>query len=106
MGKMSRDKGARGEREVASLCKAFGYEARRTSQSDGRFEADVEGLPGIHIEVKRTEKFSLYDALAQAFRDRKNGELCAVFHRKNNCKWVVAMDAEEWFRLYREWESK
>jgi Holliday junction resolvase len=102
----SKQKGSRGEREFASFCREQGYEARRGQQYCGaNGDADVVGLPGIHIEVKRTERLSLYDALAQAEHDKKTEGLAIVVHRKNHCKWVVIMDAEDWFTLYREWET-
>lgn len=106
MGKMSREKGKRGEREFAALCSAHGYECRRTQQFCGKTgdAADVVGLPGIHVEVKRTEKFALYDALDQARRDAKEG-LPIVAHRRNNHRWVICMDAEDFFTIYREWEA-
>lgn len=107
MGKMSREKGKRGEREFAALCSGHGYEARRTSQYCGKTgdAADVIGLPGLHLEVKRTEAFRLYDALDQARRDAKDGLLPVVAHRKNNHRWVICMDAEDFFTIYREWEA-
>ena len=102
----SRSKGARGERELASLLKTHGFECRRGQQYSGaNGDADVVGLPGIHIECKRVEKLNLYDAMAQAKHDRREGELPAVFHRKNNCKWLVTMEVEDWIELYREWRS-
>ena len=65
-------KGKKGELEVARLCRKEGYEGRRSAQFCGNNEegtADVVGLPGIHIEVKRVEHLNLDDALDQARRD-------------------------------------
>ena len=102
-GKMSKDKGKRGERELAKILKGFGYDTRRGQQYCGaNGDADVVGLPGIHIECKRVEKLNLYDALDQAARDAKGEELPAVFHRKNDCKWIVSMYLEDWERIYKE----
>lgn len=105
MGKSQREKGKRGEREVALKLRDHGYEARRGQQYCGAAgDADVIGLPGIHIEVKRTEAFRLYDALAQAFSDARQDEIPVVFHRKSDHKWVVVMDADDWIELYKEAE--
>ena len=103
----SRSKGATGEREVASILRGYGYKkARRGQQYCGsNGDADVVGLPGIHIEVKRRERLNIYDAIDQAKRDRKPEELPAVFHRKNHCEWLVTMTLEDWMQLYREWEA-
>ena len=101
----SKQKGNRGEREWASFCREQGFDCRRGQQFCGaNGDADVVGLPNIHIEVKRTERLSLYDALGQAQSDSKGKGIPIVAHRKNNCKWLVVMDAEDWFRLYKESE--
>ena len=101
MGKASRDKGKRGERELAHVLNEYGYKARRGVQySGGPDSPDVVGLPGIHIEVKRTEKLNLEAAMQQARDDSDVFELPAVFHRKNNKPWIVIMDLDDWMLLY------
>lgn len=105
--KKSREKGKRGERELASILRAdYGYDARRGQQYCGASgDADVIGLPDIHIEVKRTERFSLYDALDQARRDARLDEIPAVFHRRNSSPWVVVMALDDFMEIYTEWEA-
>ena len=110
MGRMSRNKGKAGESEFAALCRSEGYEAQRTAQNRGKTgeAGDVEGLPLIHAEVKRVETLRLWDALAQSQRDAaadKRGGLPIVAHRRNNCPWVIIMEAHDWFTLYRAAES-
>lgn len=101
MGKMSRQKGKVGEREVAGLLRQHGYEGRRGVQYRGMPGAqDVVGLPGASIEVKRTERFDLYGALEQAKAARMQDEVGVVFHRRNACDWVVAIDAHDFMRLW------
>lgn len=104
MGKTSRDKGKRGERELANALKNLGYEARRGQQYSGtETSADVVGLPGVHIECKRTEQLRLYDALEQAETDAgDSGDIPAVFHRRNKKPWVVVMRLDDWLELYRK----
>ena len=103
----SRRKGAAGERELARKLKEYGYhKARRTVQYNGKSEdgqADLLGLPGIHIECKRVEKLNLYDAMAQAIHDAKDGELPSVFHRRNHCEWLATMRLDDWIKLYKEY---
>ena len=99
----SRDKGARGERELANKLKEYGFDCRRGQQFCGaNGDADVVGLDGVHIEVKRTERLSLYDALAQAKHDAREGEMPVVMHRKNNCEWVAIQPLADWIELYKE----
>lgn len=99
----SKDKGSRGERELASKLKEYGFDCRRGQQYCGaNGDADVVGLEGIHIECKRTERLSLYDALAQAKHDAKEGQMPVVMHRKNHCEWVVIQPLSDWIELYKE----
>lgn len=99
--KNSRRKGAEGERELARKLREYGYKSRRGQQYCGaNGDADVVGLPGIHIECKRVEKLNLYYAMAQSAHDAKDGEIPAVFHRKNNCEWLVTLRMDDFMRLY------
>ena len=109
----SKQKGARGEREFSKVCCEHGYEARRGQQYNGIEGEDVVGLPHIHIEVKRVERLNIEEAMSQSKRDSINeyynsedieSKLPIVAHRKNNCEWLITMRAEDWFKLYREWE--
>lgn len=101
MAKMSRDKGKRGEREVARILREHGYDARRGVQYHGGADSpDVIGLPGIHIEVKRTERLNLYDALGQSRGDAGEGESPVVIHRRNDCEWVVIQPISDWLDMY------
>ena len=105
MGKASRDKGKRGEREVAAFLRSEGYDAKRGVQYHGGPDSpDVIGLPGIHIEVKRTERLDLYGALAQSKGDAGE-DMPIVIHRRNDCEWVVIQPLKDWIELYRQWEA-
>lgn len=102
MGKASRDKGKRGERELAGKLREHGFDARRGVQYHGGPDSpDVLGLPNIHIEVKRVEKLNLYDALSQSKADAGPDEMPVVMHRRNNCEWVVIQPLEDWINLYK-----
>lgn len=109
-GKMSRDKGARGERYVAALFREYGYDAERTAQHCGKTgqAADVKGIPLIHAEVKFQEKMHLYDWMDQAIRDSEaegSGNLPTVFHKQNHKDLLVTMRFDDWMKLYTEWEA-
>ncbi len=102
----SREKGKRGERELASKLCGYGYDGvRRGQQYCGvNGDADVIGLPGIHIECKRVERLNLDGAMSQAKADSK-GDIPAVFHRKNNGDWHVTLSLDDFMTIYREWET-
>jgi len=101
----SKQKGVRGERELSSKLKEYGYKTRRGQQYCGaNGDADVIGLEGIHIECKRVERLNIYDAISQAKADAKGGELPTVFHRKDRSEWLVTMTFDDWMKLYKEYE--
>jgi hypothetical protein len=102
----SRDKGARFERRLAGMLREYGYDCRRGQQYSGaNGDADVIGLPGIHIEAKAVERLNLYDAMSQSKRDARQGEIPVVIHKKNHCNVLVTMEFDNFMELYRECES-
>ena len=103
----SREKGKKGEREFAKLCREHGFaNVRRGQQYSGIEGKDVVGLDGVHIEVKRAERLNIEKALQQAERDKKKGEIPIVAHRRNREEWKITMRAEDWFEFYRAWREK
>lgn len=98
----SREKGAAGERELAGILKKYGYDCRRGQQYCGiNGDADVIGIPGLHIECKRVEKLNIDDALEQSIRDAKDGELPVVMHRKSRKPWKVTLELDEFMKLLK-----
>lgn len=105
MGKMSREKGKRGELELAHELQALGFpEVHRSQQYCGSADsADLVGIPGIHIECKRTETLSVYRALDQAIRDSEGSDdIPTVMHRRNGQPWVIVMRLSDWAQLVHE----
>ena len=95
----SRQKGAAGERELSHKLKEYGYEARRGQQYCGsNGDADVIGLPGVHIECKRVEKLNIDAALQQAIHDASDHQNPAVFQPD----WKVTIRLEDFMKLYDE----
>ena len=101
MGRKSRDKGKVGEREAAELFREYGFEARRGQQFAGGGDSPdvISGVDGLHVEVKRAERFDLEAAMAQARDDAGDGALPVVFHRKSRRPWVAVVDAEVFLKL-------
>ena len=103
MGKQSQRKGAAGEQELVEILNGYGYETERGGSLTYGTVPDVTGLPGIHIECKRSERLNISDAINQAARDslRFRDGLPAVFHRRNRQPWLVTMRLIDWMRIYR-----
>mgnify|MGYP006276412935 CR=1 FL=1 len=100
----SRDKGARGEREAAKAwAEAVGGTARRGQQFSGGTESPdvVTSFPGIHLEVKRTERGNPYVWMAQAVRDAGT-KMPIVLHRRNGEEWLAVVRLRDVARLASE----
>ena len=105
MGRASRDKGKRGEREAASeLGALLGVDARRGAQHKGGPDSPDVVLDGvaIHVEAKRSERLSLYAALAQADEDAPRDAVPIVWHRANGRRSVIVVDTANLVALARE----
>lgn len=99
MGKASRNKGKRGEREVVNLLKAAGHHAQRTAplqaHSGDDSGADVLLDDKYKIEVKRRKNSfkTLYDYI-------ENVDF--AFMRADRRKYIVAMSIETFLELYTD----
>lgn len=103
----SKQKGKVGELEFSNLCKKHGFNTRRSQQYAGiNNDADVVGLEGIHIEVKRVERLNVSQAIGQAIRDKTDEEIPIVAHRKNREPWLITMTADDWFKLYKKYRGR
>lgn len=102
----SRQKGKRGELELAKLLKSYGYDSRRGVQYKGSPDSpDVVGLEGIHIECKRVETLNIDNAMTQAEHDAGENEIPVVMHRKNRQGWKVTMKMDDWLEFYERWRK-
>ena len=91
MGKLSRNKGADGEREVVNILKKAGIPAMRTSMMESgnivKGDVLVAGIWKAEVKVGDSvvPKF-LYDA-------RKEGEVLLIVKRDRK-KWQICMDLD------------
>lgn len=103
-GRAAREKGKRGEREVAQRFKDAGFpDARRAVQYNGRpgTAADVVGVP-LHVEVKRVEREAVRKWVAQAIRDAAaggKGKIPVVVHRKSGDEWLVSLRLNDFLTI-------
>ena len=102
----SKRKGNAGELEALHLLEAAGMDVKRNDQ---RYIGGVEN-PDIalyaagqrfHLEVKRKEKFSLYEAMDQAIADANGKAVPVVLHRKNRRPWVAILRMGDFIRLLK-----
>lgn len=102
---MSREKGARGEREVVTIATDCGLRAERQAnlQASGQGDhSDVAllDIPTLHLEVKRDERMSVDTMLRQAEKDA-GLRVPVVIWRRNKRKWRADVPLEDYFKLLR-----
>ena len=101
-GRTSRNKGARGEREVIALLQPVVnrvYEARgkvppvlkrNYMQRFAAKQYDIDGLPWIALEIKRQERTEgISQWWKQTLASCRNGQVPVLIHRQNHGKWKV-----------------
>ena len=103
----SRQKGKRGERAWRDELRDAGFvKSYRGQQFQGGTDSpDVvcPELPGIHFEVKYTQRLDLYGAILQAVNDAKSSDkIPVVAHKRNNCEWLVTMQAGNWLKMIKD----
>lgn len=101
-GKMSRDKGKRGEREIVDMLQPIVDEVyaafeldppklkRNTLQSDGG-GSDIAGLPWLAIEVKYQEQMNITTWWKQTLEQAGSDRAPVLVYRRNNVRWAVRM---------------
>ncbi|CAB4159039.1 hypothetical protein UFOVP708_45 [uncultured Caudovirales phage] len=116
-GRASKAKGSGYERELAAwLNERVGIRSRRALLSGGGRNdggADLDGVPHVHIEAKRTEAINVKAALRQAEASIAKGEhqpddkpMPVVVTRQNRMatgESLVVMRADDWVKLYSAW---
>ena len=93
MGKASRDKGKRGEREARDVVRSMWRSPNciRSAQVSGSFASDLMyGPEGLHLEVKRYARIAAVRWLEQAQNDSK-GDVPVVLFKEDRGEWYIAM---------------
>lgn len=109
LGRYSKNKGKRAERELAHIFQEAGLvDAHRTAQFMGKTgqAGDIEGVPFIHVEAKNVEKLNLRNAMAQSENDAEacgKGDIPIVCHKKSRVPWLVTMNLTDWIPIYKVW---
>ena len=99
---MSKNKGARGEREVAEIISGYGFESRRGRQFCGSPDSPDVISPEfpLHIEVKRVERLNLSEAFKQAEEDSGDKPAC-VNHRKRREDWKITLNLTDILKMLK-----
>lgn len=102
MGKSNQRKGREAERELAEILRGYGFNAEPGKALNYGTEADVVGLPGLHLEVKRCERLQLPAWIEQAERDaaRFNDGVPLVVFRQNRQPWRVCLRLTDFLVIY------
>lgn len=107
MGKLSRDKGKRWERAVATRMRdlfpaSAGSIKRGWQTRSGRDGADVEGLPfRLWPEAKHGKLVGLREALRQAIEACQPGDLPVVVAKDDRSEPLALMRLADWETLIR-----
>lgn len=102
MGKSSRDKGARGEREVAAAFREGGFPEADRGARLGKSGDDVIHVEGLHIEAKYRERLELWASLEQAETDAPRGMEPVLIFRRNRQPWRAALKLPFLLALLRD----
>jgi hypothetical protein len=96
-GAFSRDKGARGEREIVGLLRAHGWTtSHRNFQSGGQGNGDIAySIPGVLLEVKREEKAKVWEWWEDATAKAGPGVIPVVPFRRNRSPWLAMLEFDE-----------
>lgn len=101
-GKMSRDKGQRGEREVYHILQPIVNEVyaehgevppllQRNQNQSRSGGYDIVGLDWLALEVKRQETLEINAWWKQTLRQCRDDQEPVLMYRQNNKKWLVIM---------------
>ena len=102
----SRNKGKRGELMLAAIFREYGYPARRGQQYSGaNGDADVVGVPFVHIECKWSNKTELHKWISQSVHDAKPGEIPIVCHKRDNEDFFVTLHIRDFIEIFNEYAS-
>ena len=102
MSNMARNKGKRGEREIADMFievmkrvehklwkKGYSEEVKRNTLQSDRGGFDLVGIPGLAIEIKRQETLNVNTWWQQTVKQAGDKFMPVLIYRQNNKPWSV-----------------
>lgn len=95
MSRSERDKGRKGEREVAAMYEKAGAEVRGLEGAGDHLVITPGAFgPTIHSECKRQETARVWAWWEQASLEAPAGTMPVVHFRRNRSPWLAIVDAE------------
>jgi hypothetical protein len=95
-----REKGRKGEAEVAGLYRAAGFEVRGLEGGgDHLVVCGASSGVRLHSEVKRQETARPWAWFEQASSEAPPGSVPVVHFRRNRSPWLVILEAEQLVRI-------
>lgn len=109
----SKGKGDKFERDLAAFfTEKLGVRVMRSLYTNdpmtrkGKGNSDLIGLPEIALEAKRSERFNVHEAMAQAATNVSGDEMPVVVHRRSRQTLEeshVIIKLEDFVKIYRKW---
>jgi hypothetical protein len=104
-GAANRRRGADAERAVVNYLKAQGFtNARRVLAGDGHQHSDIDGIPGVSIEVKDRTSSSWPAWRLQAVTQARPGDTVIVVRRVRGVtdvgQWEAHILEDDWWTLH------
>lgn len=100
MSRRERDKGLKGEREVAAIYQRHELDVRGLEGSGDHLIVCAEGSGIVlHSEVKRQETARVWLWWEQASGEAEAGAIPVVHFRRNRAPWLVMLNAEQFAQL-------
>jgi Holliday junction resolvase len=90
MAASSRRKGVEGEREVAAIFAAAGFDVRQ-QQRNRKDAGDLFVGARLYVETKRQERMKLAEWIKQAGMDTPDDRLPVVAFRQNRGEWYACL---------------
>lgn len=108
MGRSQQRKGRTAEKEFSELLNSYGFHTQPGQPLSFGACADITGLPGIHLEIKRHESTNLTSWLrqAQADADKFHDGIPVVCHRRSRQPWIVSMTVDNFLKLYQKGQNE
>lgn len=99
----SRDKGKRGELEVVHYWHDLDFKCWRTPNSGGltHSKGDINGVPGLHQEVKMQETVRIKEWIRQADEDCSPTDIPVVIWRTSRMPWRVDLELSDFGPIWK-----